>query len=60
MEWEFTVRRGQGTDEMIFKCLYSAFGGVDAVIVGFNEQEVALLSCEEAFDLFACLFIHDI
>jgi hypothetical protein len=45
---------------MIFKCLDRAFSGVDTVIVGFNEQEVALLRCEEAFDLFACLIIHDI
>ena len=60
MEGEFTVRRGEGTDEMVLKGLYCAFGCVDQVIVGFDEQEIALLCGEEAFNLPACLIVHHV
>ena len=60
MEGEFTVRRGEGTDEMVLEGLYCAFGRVDPVIVGFDEQEIALLCGEEAFNLSACLIVHHV
>jgi hypothetical protein len=51
LEGEFTVRRGEGTDEMVLEGMYCAFGRIDPVIVGFEEQEIALLCGEEAFNL---------
>jgi hypothetical protein len=60
LEGEFTVRRGEGTDEMVLEGLYCAFGRVDLVIVGLDEQEIALLCGDEAFDLMACLIVHHI
>ncbi len=60
MEGEFTVRRGKGTDKMVLEGLYCAFGRVDLVIVGLDEQETALLCGEEAFNSTACLIVHHV
>jgi len=45
---------------MVLEGLYCAFGRVDPVIVGFNEQEIALLCGEEAFNLTVCLIVHHV
>lgn len=46
------------SDKMVLKGLYCSFGSVDSMIVGLNEQEVAVLCGEEAFDLTAGLIVH--
>ena len=45
---------------MILKSLNRAFGGIDSVIMGFDEQEIAFVRLEELFYLSACLIVHHI
>jgi hypothetical protein len=45
---------------MILERLDRPFCRVYAVVVRFDQQELALLRGEELFDLLACLIIHDV
>jgi hypothetical protein len=45
---------------MIFKGLYCTFGRIDLMIMGFYQEEVTFLLCEESFYFLAGLVVHDI
>ncbi len=44
----------------VLKHLDGLFGHIDAVIMWFNELELALLFSEKCFDISGSLIIHDI
>ena len=45
---------------MIFECLNCAFGGVDSVIVGFDELKFYVFFIEKFFDRMGGHIIHDV
>ena len=57
---EFLVGRREGTDQMIFEHLDSAFGCVNAVVVWLNEHELAIVGGEDFFDLLCALIVHHV
>jgi hypothetical protein len=60
LEGEFGIRRRERRDECVFKRLDGAFGGVDAMIVGLDQLQLAFFFGEELFNIFCGLIIHDI
>ncbi len=60
LERKLTVCCGKGTYKVVLKGLNGAFGGIHTVVVGFHEEEIALILGEEPFDLSACLIVHDV
>jgi len=45
---------------MIFERLDGSFGRVNAVVMWFNEHELAIIVGEKFFDLFRALIVHHI
>ncbi len=60
MEGEFAVGRREGTDKMMFERLDGAFGRVNAVVVWFNEHELAIFVGVEFLDLPHALIVHHV
>ncbi len=57
---EIGVSCAQCSDKTILEGLDGSFGGVDMVVVWFNELDAELLGCEVGLDSFYCLIIHDV
>ena len=45
---------------MVFKRLYCPLGGVDAVVVWFNELDRAIALCHVCLDGCGCLIVRDV
>jgi len=60
LEREVFIGCTQTTDEMVFERLYSSFGSVDSMVVGFNELDVSILFLHEILDGGGCLIVGDI
>jgi len=60
LEREVFIGCTQTTDEMVFERLYSSFGGVDSMVVWFNELDVSILFLHEFLDGGGCLIVGDI
>lgn len=60
LEREVFIGCTQTTDEMVFERLYSSFGGVDSMVVGFNELDVSFLFLHEFLDGGGCLIVGDV
>jgi hypothetical protein len=43
LEWKSLIGGAQTTYEVILECLNGAFGGIDAVVIGFYELPCAVL-----------------
>ena len=57
---EIHVCGAEGTDESIFERLDSPFSGIDAVIAGLNELQLAFLGGKVQFYCLRCLIIYHI
>jgi hypothetical protein len=60
LEGEFAIGRREGTDEMIFERLDGTFCCVNAVVVWFNEHELAIFVSEKFLDLLRALIVHNV
>jgi hypothetical protein len=60
LEGEFAVGRREGTYKMIFERLDGAFGSVNAVVVWFDEHELAIFVGEEFLDLPRAMIVHHV
>ncbi len=60
LQWAVAVGGCKGTNEVCLECLDGALSCVHPVIVGLDEEAIALLCSEILFDYLACLVIHHI
>ncbi len=57
---EVAVGCGKRCNERILEGLYGPFGGIQPVIMHFDELELALLLHQECFDVLCGLVVHDV
>jgi hypothetical protein len=60
LQWEVAVSGCKGTNEVCLECLDGALSCNHSVIVGFDEEIIALLCVELLCDYLPCLVIHHI
>jgi hypothetical protein len=60
LQGEFTVGRCEGTDKVIFERLDGTFCRINAVVVWFNEHELAIFVGEKFLDLLRALIVHNV
>jgi len=60
LEREVFIGCTQTTDEMVFERLYSSFGGVDSMVVGFHKLDCSVLLLHEILDGLGCLVVGDV
>jgi hypothetical protein len=60
LKWKRWIRGAKATDKMIFECLNRPFGGVDTMIVWFNQLDRAVLLLHECFDGCSSLIVCDV
>jgi hypothetical protein len=59
-QWEFAIGCGKRSNEDILEGLYSSLHSNHSMVVQFNKLQLALLFCEECFDVLGCLVVHDV
>jgi hypothetical protein len=60
LEGEITICCRKGCNERRLECLNCAFGGINSMIMGFNNLQLAVVLGEDFFDVLRCLIIHDV
>ncbi len=58
MERAVPVDCGEGRNRMLFESCHHAFGGVDPVIVGWDEVDVNMVVLDVCFDGLGALIVH--
>jgi hypothetical protein len=60
LEWKVAVCCGEGHDESVLECLDHPFHDIDAVVVGFDELQFAIVLSQELFNIFSGFIVHDV
>jgi hypothetical protein len=60
LEGEITISCCKGSNECRLECLNGLFGGINLMVMGFDNLQLAVVLSEEFFDVPRCLIIHDV
>ncbi len=60
LEGEITIGCHEGCNERRLECLNRTFCGIDLMIMGFDDLQLAVLLGENIFDVLRCLIIHNV
>jgi hypothetical protein len=59
LEGEVCIGRAETTDEVVFERLDGAFGGICAMIVGFDKLDLSIAGFHEGLDCGRCLVVSN-
>jgi hypothetical protein len=60
LQWKVAVGRHERCNERILEGLDGPLSRIQSLVMLFNELELALLFCQECFDVLCGLVVHDV